>query len=159
MSFDNLMTYGWALWCPIAGQLWDWGIDPEIERSKFMLEESWFLVDDEEEYIFEEIEGLTSHIKFSGNCLFIRPTQWPPLHVWIGVALRLMSVHFPHITCAHVVSRNSHRKKEIKVMLTESAKVYLEKSWEELGHGFVFQPRDKCQVCFIKDLCWFLQEA
>jgi len=160
MRLDDLITYGWALWCPVAGQFWEWGIDPEDELSVFMLEDSWFIVADEgEEFMFEASEDFGPNIKFLGSSLFIKATQWPPLHVWVGVALRLLLEYYPQIACAYVVTRERKNGRRMRVVLNRSAKERLEKIWEEARHGFVFRPQSKCQICFIKGLCWSLQEV
>lgn len=161
MRLDDLITCGWASWCPIAGQLWDWGIDPEEEFARFISESSWFINGDEEEeeFMFEVLEDFGPHIKFIGNYLYIKTTQWPPLHVWVGVALRLLLEYHSQIAYAYVVVRGDNEEKKIRVVLNEPAKAHLEKSWEDVKHGYVFRPQNKCQACFIKDLCWFLQEV
>lgn len=160
MEIDNLITYGWALWCPIAGQLWDWGIDLKDEESRFVFEKSWFFIDYDKEDLWEhmEINDFAPHVEFYKKFVCIYAAQWPPLHVWIGAALRLLFV-VPEMDHGYVVRMNNYQTEKIKVKLNGVIKEKLFSKWEELDHGSFFKRVNKCQFCFLRDLCWFLQEV
>lgn len=155
MLIHDALSFGWALWCPLAGNFWQWGIDPEEEKADTALDHSWCapLLEQEEEpgRIVDWYPGFNL---VNSDTLLILPASWPPFHVWVGAALYLLA--FSALPVPFVLIRLKNEL--ISVHLHERMEYFLAQKLEELNHAVLVVGQQKCSRCQFESICRFLQE-
>lgn len=155
MLVHDALSFGWALWCPLAGGFWQWGIDPDEENVGSALDHGWcaHLLEQEEEpgRIIDWYPGFNL---VNSDTLLILPASWPPFHVWVGAALYLLA--FSALPVRHALVRL--KSELISVYLPERTKYYIAEKLEELNHAVLFAGKQKCNRCQFQNICHFLQE-
>jgi len=155
LLIHDALSFGWALWCPLAGEFWQWGIEPEGEKAVSALDHCWcaHLLEQEEEpeRIVDWYPGFTF---INVDTLLVMPASWPPFHVWVGATLYLLA--FSALPIRHALVRLKNEL--ISVHLHERMKYFYAQKQEELNHAVLFAGKQKCNRCQFQSVCRFLQE-
>lgn len=155
MLIHDALTLGWALWCPLAGELWQWGIDPAEENVGSALDHYWCAqLLEQEDDLGGNSDWYPGFNFINADTLLILPASWPPFRVWVGAALYLLAFSALPARFALV----SWKNELISVHLHEKMENYLAQKLEELNHAVLVVGQQKCSRCQFESICRFFQE-
>jgi len=150
MLLADALTIGWCLWCPRAGQLWNWGVEPEHPNTLGFPEKEWFLQD----CMNEDDDKLGDEhpcIHFMVEEIVIQAMEWPPLHVWIGASLFILWK--TRIDRASIITGGA----KLQVNITSCARKKLETAEKQLGRALLHGCTNRCAYCRYESLCRVLE--
>lgn len=144
---------GWSIWCPRAGQLFEWGISPEGESGSSGFDDSWLYSEKELETDYVEEEALPPNITVSDVCVVVRSMPTLMLPVWVGVTLYWIR------EMGRKEGLLSDGNRVLSVFLSEKAESCIRESEASLSHSVKATSRLKCSKCPYGFFCQFLREV